>query len=169
MRLKLDAAVIKNKSGLGIRAGSTRPGKNQNLILIACIGFLSKAQGVGPDTDGSLPGSNNGEGIGVRALTNDINGGFNTATGVLSLFSNTSGFFNSATGAYSLANNISGSNNTANGYAALYRNTANGSTATGFAALYNNTTGTENTANGANTLFNNTPASSTRPLERPAF
>src|SRR6266699_3829370 len=151
-------AVVPPPDG-GYAGSNTAEGTDALLSLSSgiwntALGF----QALNHDTAG-----NQNTATGVRALTSDTNGGFNTATGVLSLFSNTSGFFNSATGAYSLANNISGSNNTANGYAALYRNTANGSTATGFAALYHNTTGTENTANGANTLFNNTPASSTRP------
>src|SRR6266487_2846158 len=117
MRLKLDAAVIKNKSGLGIRAGSTRPGKNQNLILIACIGFLSKAQGVGPDTDGSLPGSNNGEGIGV--LLSRTTGVWNTGTGFEALNHLTDGNQNTATGLRALTNDINGGFNTATGVLSL--------------------------------------------------
>jgi hypothetical protein len=35
------------------------------LLLLACFGLAPMAQAVGPDTDGSIPGSNNGEGIGV--------------------------------------------------------------------------------------------------------
>ena len=36
------------------------------LIALAILGFalLPKAQAVGPDTDGNIPGSNNGEGMG---------------------------------------------------------------------------------------------------------
>src|SRR6266403_2417776 len=127
-------------------------------ILLACFGLAPMAQAVGPDTDGNIPGSNNGEGIGV--LVSRTGGVWNTATGVYSLFSNTSGFFNSASGAYALASNISGNYNTANGYAALYRNTTgNQNTDYGYAALYNNTTGRFNTATGSQALFSNTAGS----------
>ena len=34
-------------------------------LLLVCFGLAPMAQAVGPDTDGSVPGSNNGEGIGV--------------------------------------------------------------------------------------------------------
>ncbi len=34
-------------------------------LLLACFGLAPMAQAVGPDTDGTIPGSNNGEGIGV--------------------------------------------------------------------------------------------------------
>ena len=32
---------------------------------LACFALLPTAQAVGPDTDGAIPGSNNGEGTGV--------------------------------------------------------------------------------------------------------
>ncbi len=141
------------------------------LLLVVCLGLAPIAQAVGPDTDGTIPGSNNGEGIGVlvsrttgvwntgtgfEALNQLTAGNQNTATGLRALTSDTNGGFNTATGVYSLANNISGSDNTANGYAALYRNTASYDTAVGFGALYHNTTGTLNTANGFQALSNNT-------------
>jgi hypothetical protein len=34
-------------------------------LLLVCLGLAPMAQAVGPDTDGTIPGSNNGEGIGV--------------------------------------------------------------------------------------------------------
>src|SRR6266496_2385791 len=34
-------------------------------LVLVCFGFATTAQAVGPDTDGTIPGSNNGEGIGV--------------------------------------------------------------------------------------------------------
>jgi hypothetical protein len=33
--------------------------------VLVCFGFVPILRAVGPDTDGSIPGSNNGEGIGV--------------------------------------------------------------------------------------------------------
>jgi len=33
------------------------------LLLLACFGLAPMAQAVGPDTDGTIPGANNGEGI----------------------------------------------------------------------------------------------------------
>ena len=141
------------------------------LLLLACLGLAPMAQAVGPDTDGSIPGSNNGEGIGVlvsrtggvwntgtgfEALNHLTAGNQNTATGLRALFSDTSGGFNTATGVYSLADNISGNYNTANGYAALYRNTADSNTATGYRALLSNTTGSGNMASGEFALGDNT-------------
>ena len=35
------------------------------VLLLACFGLAPMAQAVGPDTDGAIPGSNNGEGTGV--------------------------------------------------------------------------------------------------------
>ncbi len=141
-------------------------------LLLVCFGLAPMAQAVGPDTEGSIPGSNNGEGIGVlasrttgvwntgtgfEALNHLTSGNQNTATGLRALNNDINGGFNTATGAYSLANNISGTHNTANGYAALYRNAdADDNTATGYAALYHDTTGVANTATGVFALFNNT-------------
>src|SRR6266496_2243742 len=141
-------------------------------LLLVCFGLAPRAQAVGPDTDGTIPGSNNGEGIGVlvsrttgiwntgtgfEALSHLTAGNQNTATGLRALFSDTNGGFNTATGALSLANNTDGSNNTANGYSALYHNTeGEANSATGFGALFKNTTGFDNTANGYQALFSNT-------------
>src|SRR6266542_497962 len=92
-------------------------------LLLVCFGFAPIAQAVGPDTDGTIPGSNNGEGSGVLVnLTNGIwhpgtgfqalnhltGGNQNTATGLRALFSDTSGGFNTATGVYSLFSNTIG-------------------------------------------------------------
>ena len=48
-------------------------------LLLVCFGLAPMAQAVGPDTDGSIPGSNNGEGVGV--LVNRTTGVWNTGTG----------------------------------------------------------------------------------------
>jgi hypothetical protein len=89
-------------------------------LLLVCFGLAPMAHAVGPDTDGSMPGSNNGEGIGVlvsrttgiwntgtgfEALNNLPAGNQNTATGLRALFSDTSGGFNTATGVYPLYSN----------------------------------------------------------------
>jgi hypothetical protein len=85
----------------------------QILILIACIGFLSKAHAVGPDTDGNIPGSNNGEGIGV--LVSRTTGVWNTGTGFEALNHLTAGNQNTATGLRALNSDINGGFNTATG------------------------------------------------------
>jgi uncharacterized coiled-coil protein SlyX len=144
------------------------------LILIACIGFLSKAQAVGPDTDGNIPGSNNGEGIGVlvsrttgiwnsgtgfEALNHLTAGNQNTATGVRVLTSDINGGFNTATGVLSLFSNTSGFFNSATGAYALANNTiGSNNTANGYAALYRNTAD-NNTATGFAALYHNTTGS----------
>jgi len=87
------------------------------LILIACIGFLSKAQAVGPDTDGTIPGSNNGEGIGV--LVSRTGGVWNTGTGFEALNHLTSGNQNTATDLRALNSDINGGFNTATGAMSL--------------------------------------------------
>ena len=53
--------------------------KNRNtifttvLLVLACFALSPRVQAVGPDTDGNIPGSNNGEGIGVLvSLTGGI-------------------------------------------------------------------------------------------------
>ena len=99
--------------------------KNLTMFIVsasalACFGLVPKAQAVGPDTDGNIPGGNNGEGIGVlvsrttgvwntgtgfEALNNLTAGNQNTATGIRALFSDINGGFNTATGVYSLASN----------------------------------------------------------------
>src|SRR5207245_4171020 len=45
-------------------------------LLLACLGLAPMAQAVGADSDGSIPGSNNGEGIGV--LVSSTTGVWNT-------------------------------------------------------------------------------------------
>ena len=99
-------------------------------VTLACFGLAPTAQAVGPDTDGSIPGSNNGEGIGVlvsrtngiwntgtgfQALNHLTAGNQNTATGLRALFSDINGGFNTATGVYSLFSNTSGFFNSATG------------------------------------------------------
>jgi hypothetical protein len=141
-------------------------------LLLACLGLASMAQAVGPDTDGTIPGSNNGEGIGVlvsrtvgiwntgtgfEALNHLTSGNQNTATGLRALFSDISGGFNTATGAYSLFSNTIGFFNSATGAYALGHNTdGNYNTANGYGALYFNTGGDRNTATGFAALYRNT-------------
>jgi len=132
------------------------------------------AQAVGPDTDGSIPGSNNGEGIGVlvsrttgvwntgtgfEALNHLTAGNQNTATGLRALTSDTNGGYNTATGVYSLFANASGFFNSATGAYALANNTTGSdNTANGYGALYRNTAD-NNTATGFGALFRNTTGS----------
>src|SRR5919106_2424035 len=92
-------------------------------LMLTWFGLAPMAQAVGPDTEGSMPSGNNGEGIGVlvdltsgvwntgtgfEALNHDTGGKNNTATGVRALFSNISGSYNSATGVYALYSNTTG-------------------------------------------------------------
>jgi hypothetical protein len=142
------------------------------LLLCACFGLAPMAQALGPDTDGNIPGSNNGEGIGVlisrttgvwntgtgfEALNHLTVGNQNTATGLRALSSNTNGGFNTATGVYSLFSNTSGFFNSATGGYSLAHNTiGDNNTANGYGALYKNTIGQNNTANGFAALYNNT-------------
>jgi hypothetical protein len=140
-------------------------------FALNCFVALPMAQAVGPDTDGAIPGANNGEGIGVLvslttgtwnsgigflSLRNNTTGNFNTANGGGSLFFNTTGEQNTAAGAGALLSNTSGGFNTADGAFALLSNT-NGSfnTATGDSALLHNTIGSYNTATGQVALTNN--------------
>jgi hypothetical protein len=141
-------------------------------ILLAFLGLAPMAQAVGPDTDGNIPGSNNGEGIGVlvsrttgvwntgtgfEALNHLTAGNQNTATGLRALFSDTSGGFNTATGVFSLFSNTSGFFNSATGAYSLTNNTTgSNNTANGYSALYRNTTGDDNTVNGYAALYFNT-------------
>src|SRR6266498_3332802 len=141
-------------------------------LVLVCFTLLPRAQAVGPDTDGTIPGSNNGEGIGVlvnrtsgvwntgtgfEALSQLTAGNQNTATGLRALSSDTNGGFNTATGVLSLFSNTIGFFNSANGAYSLANNTiANYNTANGYAALYKNTTGVGNTANGYLALYSNT-------------
>jgi len=141
-------------------------------LLLVCFGLLPRAQAVGPDTDGSIAGSNNGEGIGVlvsrntgvwntgtgfEALNHLTSGNQNTATGLRALFSDTNGSFNTATGLYALYRNTTGWYNSAVGAYALVNNTiGNYNTANGVQALQSNRSGDGNTANGAAALLRNT-------------
>jgi len=141
-------------------------------LLLACFGLAPMVQAVGPDTDGAIPGSNNGEGSGVlvnltngvwntgtgfQALSQLTGGNQNTATGLRALFSDTNGGFNTATGVYSLFSNTSGFFNSATGAYSLANNTiGNSNTANGYSALYYNTEGEQNTANGFAALNRNT-------------
>ena len=140
-------------------------------LLLACFALLPSAQAVGPDTDGSIPGSNNGEGIGVlvsrtggvwntgtgfEALNHLTAGNQNTATGLRALNSDTNGGYNTATGVYSLSSNTAGFFNSATGAYSRANNTiGTRNTANGYAALYRNTAD-DNTATGFGALHGNT-------------
>jgi hypothetical protein len=146
-------------------------------LVLGCFALLPRAQAVGPDTEGTILGSNNGEGIGVlvsrttgvwntgtgrEALNHLTSGNQNTATGLRALFSDTNGGFNTATGVYSLFTNTGGFYNTATGAYSLTHNTiGTQNTANGYQALFSNTTGFGNTATGFRALFSNTGASNT--------
>jgi hypothetical protein len=52
-------------------------------LALLCFALLPKVQAVGPDTDGAILGSNNGEGIGV--LVNRTTGTWNTGDGFAAL------------------------------------------------------------------------------------
>jgi hypothetical protein len=110
------------------------------LLLIPFLfafGLLPRAQAVGPDTDGTIPGVNNGEGIGV-------------------LVSRTSGVWNTGTGFDALNHLTAGNQNTATGLRALFSDINGGfNTATGVYSLFSNTSGFFNIATGAYTLANN--------------
>ena len=64
--------------------------------LVVSFALLPRAPAVGPDTDGSIPGSNNGEG--VRVLVSRTTGIWNTGTGFEALNHLTAGNQNTATG-----------------------------------------------------------------------
>jgi hypothetical protein len=177
---------FKNTTTLHLRKSIDRPSLRQGFppspsygaagllipLLLACFVLAPMAQAVGPDTDGNIPGSNNGEGIGVlvsrtggvwntgtgfEALNHLTAGNQNTATGVRALNSDINGGFNTATGVYSLFSNTSGFFNSASGAYALASNiSGNYNTANGYAALYRNTTGNQNTDYGYAALYNNT-------------
>ena len=141
-------------------------------LLLTCFALMPMAQAVGPDTEGAIAGSNNGEGIGVlvsrtsgiwnsgtgfEALNHLTSGNQNTATGLRALFSDTNGGFNTATGVLSLFSNTSGFFNSATGAYSLANNTiGNNNTANGYSALYYNTEGEANTATGFAALYRNT-------------
>jgi Chaperone of endosialidase len=145
-------------------------------LTLLCFGLLPKVQAVGPDTEGNIPGANNGEGVGVlvsrttgiwntgtgfEALNNLTSGNQNTATGLRALFSDTGGGFNTATGVYSLYSNTSGFFNSATGAYSLTNNTIGDfNTANGYSTLYFNTEGFSNTATGFAALYRNTTGSS---------
>jgi hypothetical protein len=140
-------------------------------ILLACFGLAPMAQAVGPDTDGNIPGSNNGEGIGVlvshtsgiwntgtgfEALNQLTSGNQNPATGLRALFHDISGGYNTATGVYSLFGNLTGFFNSATGGYALAQNTiGSNNTANGYGALYDNWGGNFNTATGSAAAYHN--------------
>src|SRR6266508_1337568 len=143
-------------------------------LVLVCFGLAPMAQAVGPDTDGAIPGSNNGEGIGVlvsrtggvwntgtgfEALSQLTAGNQNTATGLRALNSDTNGGFNTATGVLSLFSNTSGFFNSATGGYSLAHNTdGNNNTANGYGALYFNDAD-NNTATGFAALHKNTTGS----------
>jgi trimeric autotransporter adhesin len=155
--------------------------KNRNILLtaillvVACFVLCPVARAVGPDTEGNMPGGNNGEGVGVlvnrttgvwntgtgfEALNHLTGGNQNTATGVRALFSDTNGGFNTATGVLSLFSNTSGFFNSGTGAYSLAKNTIGSSnTANGYSALYFNTEGFLNTATGFAALYKNTTGS----------
>ncbi len=140
-------------------------------LLLACPGLAPVAQAVGPDTEGAILGSNNGEGVGVlvsrttgvwntgtgfEALNHLTAGNQNMATGLRALSNNTNGGFNTATGVFSLFSNTSGFFNTATGAYSLANNiSGNHNTANGYAALYRNSAD-DNTATGFAALYHNT-------------
>ena len=112
------------------------------------------AKAVGPDTDGAIAGSNNGEGIGV--LVSRTSGIWNTGTGFEALNHLTAGQQNTATGLRALNNDINGGYNTATGVLSLFSNTSGFfNSATGAYSLANNTTGLRNTALGYAALYRN--------------
>jgi hypothetical protein len=152
--------------------------KNRNNIIttiLLALGFFAlpqRTQAVGPDTDGSIPGSNNGEGIGVlvsrttgvwntgtgfEALNHLTGGNQNTATGLRALTTDTNGGYNTATGVYSLSSNTIGFFNSATGAYSLANNTTGSdNAANGYGALYYNIGGHDNTATGFGALYHNT-------------
>jgi uncharacterized coiled-coil protein SlyX len=163
---------------LSAKSSIRRPSLQRDFLLIpfvlVCFGLAPMAQAVGPDTDGTIPGSNNGEGIGVlvsrtsgiwntgtgfEALNHLTAGNQNTATGLRALNSDINGGFNTATGVYSLFSNTSGFFNSATGAYSLANNVSGTqNTANGYAALYRNTAD-GNTATGFGALFRNTTGS----------
>jgi hypothetical protein len=148
----MKAIIISAKNS--IRRPSLRRGSLLMPLLLACFGLAPMAQAVGPDTDGAIAGSNNGEGIGV--LVNRITGIWNTGTGFEALNSLTSGNQNTATGLRALNSDINGGFNTATGVLSLFSNTSGFfNIATGAYSLANNTIGNYNTANGYGALYHN--------------
>jgi trimeric autotransporter adhesin len=144
-------------------------------LAVVCFELAPMAQAVGPDTNGAISGSNNGEGVavlvsrttgvwntgtGFEALNHLTAGNRNTATGLRSLFSDISGSYNTATGVYSLYTNTTGFFNSATGAYSLANNTTgSNNTANGYSALHFNTTGANNNATGVAALYKNTTGS----------
>jgi hypothetical protein len=132
--------------------------KNRILIaflpVLACFGFLCRAQAVTPAPDGCYPDYTTAEGC--YALQNLTSGLANTGVGWYSLFANTTGSYNTAVGAGALDLNT-GDENTATGTGALLLNTTGvNNTANGAFALVMNSTGRDNTAVGRRALqYNN--------------
>src|SRR5437667_12572507 len=88
------------------------------LLPLVCFGLSPMAKAVGPDTDDAIPGSNNGEGIGV--LVSRTTGVWNTGTGFEALNHLTAGNQNTATGLRALNSDINGGYNTATGVYSLF-------------------------------------------------
>jgi hypothetical protein len=82
-------------------------------LALAWPALAPMAQAVGPDTDGAISGSNNGEGIGV--LVSRTSGVWNTGTGFEALNHLTAGNQNTATGLRALYSDANGGFNTATG------------------------------------------------------
>ncbi len=123
-------------------------------LVLACFALTPMAQAVGPDTDGTIPGGNNGEGIGV--LVSRTTGVWNSGTGFETLNHLTAGNQNTATGLRALTSNTNGGFNTATGVFSLFSNTSGFfNSATGAYSLANNISGNYNTANGYGALYHN--------------
>src|SRR6266480_8110461 len=151
--VKMKAIVLSTKSS--IHRPSLRRGFRLIPLVLVCFGLAPMAQAVGPDTDGNIPGSNNGEGIGV--LVSRTTGVWNTGTGFEALNHLTAGNQNTATGLRALNSDINGGFNTATGVYSLFSNTSGFfNSATGAYSLANNISGTRNTANGYAALYRNT-------------
>jgi hypothetical protein len=130
------------------------------LLALGSFALSQRTQAVGPDTDGNIPGSNNGEGIGV--LVSRTAGVWNTGTGFEALSQLTGGNQNTATGLRALTNDTNGGFNTATGVLSLFSNTIGFfNSATGAYSLANNTDGNYNTANGYGALYYNTASNNT--------
>jgi hypothetical protein len=165
----MKAIVLSAK--IPIRRPSLRRGFFLISLVLVCFGLAPLAQAAGPDTDGNILGSNNGEGIGVlvsrttgvwntgtgfEALNHLTAGNQNTATGLRALNSDINGGFNTATGVYSLFSNTGGFFNSATGAYSLANNISGGyNTANGYSALYFNAA-SYNTATGFAALYRNT-------------
>src|SRR6266550_8382978 len=102
--VKMKAIVLSTKSS--IHRPSLRRGFRLIPLVLVCFGLAPMAQAVGPDTDGNIPGSNNGEGIGV--LVSRTTGVWNSGTGVEALNHLTAGNQNTATGLRALNSDING-------------------------------------------------------------